>query len=186
LLLLKHILSIIPVSKELENSIKQAAKRKTIAKGEIIINAGERCNHIYFIEKGLLRGFYFNEDKEITNWFASDGEFATSFYSFIGKQASTETIEALEDCELLQLSYDDLQGLYENFPATERLGRIITENYYLKLESRFLSIQFKTAKERYLHLMATHPILLQRAPLGYIASWLGITQETLSRIRAEV
>jgi CRP-like cAMP-binding protein len=185
-LLINHIKSIIPVSEELQERIQTLVNTKRVKKSEVIVKTGERIKHIYFIEKGLLRGFYFNEDKEITNWFASEGEFATSFYSFISKQTSFETIEALEDCELLELAYEDLQKLYQEFPITERIGRMITENYYVKLESRLMSIQFKTAKERYMNLISNNPDLIQRAPLGCIASWLGITQETLSRIRAEL
>ncbi len=76
--------------------------------------------------------------------------------------------------------------MYLDFPETERIGRIITENYYIKLEERVLNIQFKTAKERYQKLMLKKTSLLQRVSLGQIASYLGITQETLSRIRAEL
>ena len=108
------------------------------------------------------------------------------FYSFISKKPSAETIQALEDCEVQQLSYAALQNLYIHFPETERIGRIITESYYIKLEERMLNMQFKTAKERYDKLLRSNASLLQRASLGQIASYLGITQETLSRIRAEV
>jgi CRP-like cAMP-binding protein len=92
----------------------------------------------------------------------------------------------LEDCELIQISHYDLQNLYKKFPETERIGRIITENYYLKLEERFLNIQFRTAKERYQNLLTKNPALLQRASLGQIATYLGMSQETLSRTRAEL
>ena len=92
----------------------------------------------------------------------------------------------MEDSVLTQVSFSALQQLYIQFPETERLGRIITENYYIKLEERLLSLQFKTAKERYQNFQLSKPSLLQRTSLGQIASYLGITQETLSRIRAEV
>ena len=141
---------------------------------------------MFFIESGLVRGYYFSEEKEITNWFALEEEFATNFYAFITNKTSFENIQALEDCSLTKISYSALQNLYIKFPETERIGRIITENYYIKLEERILNIQFKTAKERYQKLAKTKPAILQRASLGQIASYLGITQETLSRIRAEV
>jgi CRP-like cAMP-binding protein len=184
--LLAYISSIIDISKSLECEINSLSKKIKFPKGKSIVDISERCNNLYFIEKGLVRGYYFDEAKEITNWFAREGEFATSFYSFIAKKASLETIQALEDCQLVQLSYTSLQNLYIKFPETERIGRIITENYYIKLEERILNIQFKTAKERYDKLVSSNPSLLQRASLGQIASYLGITQETLSRIRAEV
>jgi CRP-like cAMP-binding protein len=183
---LTYLESIITVSAPLKKELLSLAVQKEYAKGELVLNAGERCTDLYFINKGLLRGFYFDDAKEITNWFAQEGEFGTSFFSFVTAQSSSESIQALENCELLSLSSLALQKLYKDFPETERIGRIITENYYIRLEERLLSLQFKTAKERYTHLFSSRAPLLQRASLGQIASYLGITQETLSRIRAEV
>jgi CRP-like cAMP-binding protein len=185
-LLLQHLSKILSISKELETEINLIAKEVNVPKGTILVSHKERCRNLFFIQKGLVRGFYYDEGKEITNWFAQQEEFATSFYSFITNEPSPETIETLEDCELIQISHSDLQNLYKKFPETERIGRIITENYYIKLEERFLNIQFRTAKERYKNLLSTNAALLQRASLGQIATYLGITQETLSRIRAEL
>jgi CRP-like cAMP-binding protein len=186
MLIVNHLSSIISISKPLEDEINSILNKISFKKGETVINLDGRCDNLYFIEKGFLRGYYFDEEKEITNWFAQESEFATCFYSFISNKPSFEIIQALEDCELVQLSYSSLQNLYSKFPETERIGRIITENYYIKLEERILNLQFKTAKERYQKLSATKALILQRASLGQIASYLGITQETLSRIRAEM
>jgi CRP-like cAMP-binding protein len=186
MLLLQHLSTIISISKNLEEQIHSISKEINVVKNTILVNHKERCRNIFFIEKGLVRGFYYDEGKEITNWFAQEEEFATSFYSFITNEPSPESIEAIEDCQITQISHADLQDLYKKFPETERIGRIITENYYIKLEERFLNIQFRTAKERYHNLLSKNPGLLQRASLGQIATYLGITQETLSRIRAEL
>ncbi len=183
---LAYLESIIPISSDLHQHLSSICKKTNIKKGETVLNLKERCSDLYYIEKGLLRGYYFNEEKEITNWFAQEGEFATCFYSFIAQKPSFECIQALEDVELIQISFSNLQQLYKQFIETERIGRIITETYYIKLEERLLSMQFKTAKERYHNLIDTRPTLLQRAALGQIASYLGISQETLSRIRAEL
>jgi CRP-like cAMP-binding protein len=183
--LLAHLSSIISVSDALKQELSRVGIKKEIAKGEVIVNCYERCDSIFFIEKGLVRGYYFNEDKEITNWFAQEDEFATSFYAFITNKTTNENIQAIEDCSLIEIPFSVLQNLYTHFHETERLGRILTENYYIKLEERILSLQFKTAKERYQKFALSKPTLLQRASLGQIASYLGITQETLSRIRAE-
>ena len=183
--LLTHLSSIISVSKQLEAEINSVSKTIEIAKGENLLKINGQCHYLYFIESGLIRGYYFDEDKEITNWFAQEGEFATCFYSFISKQPSFENIQSIEDVVYTQVSYTDLQKIYNRFPETERMGRMITEQYYIKLEERLLSIRFKTAKERYENLLENKPKLLLRASLGQIASYLGITQETLSRIRAE-
>lgn len=181
-----YISSIIPLSEAIESSILKIAVSITVPKNVNLIETGKLCSDIYFIEQGLIRGYYYDEAKEITGWFAQENEFASGFYSFVTGKPSFEIIETLEDCELIKINKKDLFDLYDQFPQTERIGRMITENYYIKLEERFISIQFKTAKERYLHLMQHKPSLIQRAPLGQIASYLGITQETLSRIRAEI
>jgi CRP-like cAMP-binding protein len=181
----EYIASIIPVSEELQEAFYKNTVYKTVEEGDILVRAGEYCNDIYFVESGLLRGYYYQDDKEITNWFTREGEFATNFYSFITKVPSSETIEAVEDCEMIQVPYANLQQLYRDYPETERLGRILTENYYIRLEERLLGLQFTTAKERYENLMKNNPGLILRAQLGHIASYLGITQETLSRIRAK-
>lgn len=183
--LIAHLSSVITMSPELEQEILSLSETRPFSKGERLIGIDGRCNQLYFIRKGLLRGYYFPDGKEVTNWFAEQGEFATCFYAFIAERPSFEHIQALEDGELTALSHTALQTLYRNFPETERIGRLITENYYIRLEERLLNLQFKTAKERYHKLLSTKPSLLQRASLGQIASYLGITQETLSRIRAE-
>jgi CRP-like cAMP-binding protein len=184
--LIKHLSTILSISKDLEQELQEITIKQHFSKGEIIINCYERCENIYFIEKGLVRGYYYDDGKEITHWFAQEQEFATSFYSFITSSPALENVEALEETEVIKISNAALQHLYKTFQETERLGRIITENYYIKLEERILNLQFKTAKERYQKLIITKPSLLQRVSLGQIASYLGITQETLSRIRAEV
>jgi CRP-like cAMP-binding protein len=183
--LLSHISTLIPISKELEKELISVSKEISVPKNTILIKEGERCRNLFFIKKGLMRGYYYDSGKEITHWFAKEEEFATSFYSFITNEPSPETIEALEDGELTQINHADLQSLYTKFPETERIGRIITETYYIDLEERFLNIQFKSAKERYQNLIEKNPSLIQRASLGQIATYLGITQETLSRVRAE-
>ena len=184
--LLKYLESIIMVSENLKQEIITITENKRVKKNDIIINIGERCGDLFFIEKGLLRGYYLNDGKEITNWFAQEGEFATCFYSFISQKQSFETIQALEDMELVRIPYLALQSLYINYPEMERLGRIITENYYIKFEERFLSLQFKSAKERYQNLLESKSTLLQRASLGQIATYLGISQDTLSRMRSDL
>lgn len=180
-----YLASIITVSDELQEAFYKLTHTKEVKKGQLLVRSGERCNDIYFVESGLLRGYYYQEEKEITHWFAREDEFATCFYSFITHVPSAEFIEAIEPCQLVQLPHANLQKLYASFPETERIGRLLTEAYYVRLEGRFLGLQFTTAKERYDNLMKDHPQLLQRASLGHIASYLGITQETLSRIRAK-
>ena len=181
----QYLATIIHVSAALDAHLQGIVRRRSVEKGRYLLRAGERCSDITFVEQGLVRGFWIDGDKEITTWMAIDGQFASSFLSFVTRTPSTESIVAVEPAVVVQIAYDDVQQLYLRFPETERMGRLITENYYIRLDTRFQGIQFKTARERYQQLLDTNPELVQRAPLGYIASWLGITQETLSRIRGK-
>lgn len=175
---------IIEISPALEVRLSALFRERLVKKNEMLVQAGELCSSICFVEEGALRGFYFKDGKDISNWFALGGDFATSFYAFFAQGKSYENIQALENARLRCLHYNELQQLYRDFPETERLGRIILEEYYSRLEERLISIQFRSAKERYDHLMLSRPEVFRRIPLGHIASYLGITQETLSRIRA--
>lgn len=181
--LIDRVKTMIPVSRELEAALTHMAETISFPKGFTLIASGSRSPELFFVEKGLLRGFYMLDGKEITNWFGAEGEFATCFYSFITQQPSVETLQVLEDSELVRIPFKTLQKLYVDFPETERVGRLLIEDYYVRLDERLLAIQFKSARERYDALFAKRPSLFQRANLGHIASYLGMTQETLSRIR---
>lgn len=183
--LIEEISELIDLSKEAADFLKAGSETVEFKKNEELLRVGENCNYLYFIDRGFLRGYYCPDVKEITTWFSKENEFATCFYSFVSRKPSVETIQALEDTKLTRISYNTLQTVYKKFPETERIGRLLTETYYLKLEERFLSIQFKTAKERYQNFQETKSSFLQRASLGQIASYLGMSQETLSRMRAE-
>lgn len=180
-----YLNSVIRVSEQLKERLDDLIAIEDVKKGHSLLRTSERCSDLYYIEKGLLRGYYYSDSKEITHWFAREGEFATCFYSFITQKPAVENIETLEPCELVSIPYSGLQKLYRDFPETERIGRLLTEAYYVKLENRLLGQHFTDAKTRYDSLLANNPTLLQRAPLGYVASYLGITQETLSRIRSQ-
>jgi CRP-like cAMP-binding protein len=164
-------------------SMRSVLQKIELTKGDYLITEGKVCNHIYFLKKGSLRGFYNLDGKEISYWFAFENDFVTSFYSFITRKPSVENIQLIEDSILWGITYDDLQKLYNEHPDIERFGRLTNEHYYVMLEDRFVSNHFKEARERYENLISEAPHIIRRVPLGYIASYLGITQETLSRIR---
>ena len=181
--LFEQILFYCPLSKSAVKGMSAVLQKIDLAKGAFLITEGKVCRHIYFLEKGCLRGFYHQDGKEITYWFGFENNFVTSFFSFITQKPCVEHIQVIEDCALWAISYDDLQKLYNTYPDIERFGRIMNERYYVMLEERFVGNHFKEARERYENLIANAPHIVQRVPLGYIASYLGITQETLSRIR---
>lgn len=139
---------------------------------------------MYFLQQGGLRGFYNLEGKDITHWFAFENDFVTSFHSFITQQPAVENIQLLSGSILWSITKENLNRLLNKHQEIERVVRIAYEKYYIRLEERFVNAQFKTATELYQQLMLRTPHILERVPLGYIASYLGISGETLSRIRS--
>jgi CRP-like cAMP-binding protein len=115
----------------------------------------------------------------------SDNDIVISVFSFFTQSPSLENIELLEDTVLYSISYQSLQQLYQQFPQFNLHGRIITEQYYMLSEQRNFALKKQSAKQRYDLLLKQYPQILQKASLGHIASYLGITQETLSRIRKQ-
>lgn len=164
--------------------MNESLEQVVLSKNEFLVKEGKTCRHLYFLQHGALRGYYNLDGKEITHWFAFENDFVTSFHSFITGQPAVENIQLLEGSILWAISKDKLTSLLNKYHEIERLLRIAYEKYYLRLEERFVNAQFKTAAERYNELLQQTPHLLDRVPLGYIASYLGISQETLSRVRS--
>ena len=147
-----------------------------------LLKSGVVANQIFFVVKGATRSYYLKDGNEITTWFTFENDFTTSFYSFISNEPSHETIELLEDSILYVLKFDDLNTLTEKYPEINHLYRKVLELNFVRQE-KLLTERFSTAKEKYQNLNTKFPGILQRVPLGHIASYLGITQSTLSRIR---
>ncbi|QNF33298.1 Crp/Fnr family transcriptional regulator [Adhaeribacter swui] len=175
-----------PISIDAWEALAKALTRVELPRNAFLIQEGMVCHNLYFLEQGCLRGYYNLDGKEITYWFGFENNFITSFYSFISRKPGVENIQILEDATLWGISYQALNQLFDFYPDLERLVRIINEQYYIRLEERLMGMQFKTARERYEQLLETAPHILQRVSLGQIASYLGISQETLSRIRSQV
>lgn len=182
--LLHHIKNYYPLSEAAQLALQDCFEKKVLPKNGLLLQEGQVCRHLYFLEKGALRGFYNSDGKEITHWFGFENDFVTSFHSFITQQPAVENIQLLESCELWSIAKDTLTALFNRHHEIERLVRIAYEKYYIRLEERFVNGQFKTAAERYENLLQDTPHILERVPLGCVASYLGITQETLSRIRS--
>ncbi len=173
------------LSDEAENWLTENLVEFSFKKNEEILREGQICNHLYFVKSGMLSGCYHKEENEICNWISIENDFATSFYSFISRTPSYETITSIESSEVQAISHSKLNQLYVLFPETERAGRLILEDYYARLEERNVFIQFKSEKERYELFLQERLEVLQRAPLERIASYLGITPETLSGMQAQ-
>lgn len=183
--LLDHITAYQPLSAAAQEALETCFVKTVLAKNDFLLKEGNRCRHLYFVEQGALRGFYNLDGKEITHWFGFENDFVTSFHSFITGEAAVENIQLLESCTLWAISKEQLTGLLDHHPDIEKLVRVTYEKYYIRLEERYVNAQFKTATERYENLLQETAHILERVPLGYIASYLGISQETLSRIRSK-
>jgi CRP-like cAMP-binding protein len=182
--LLNHIQNYSPLSAAAQYALNDCFEQVVFSKNDYLLAEGKVCRHLYFLEQGALRGFYNLDGKEITHWFGFENDFVTSFHSFITQQTSVENIQLLEGSILWAISKEMLAGLFNQYHEIERLVRIVYEKYYIRLEERYVNAQFKTATERYENLLRQTPHIVERVPLGHIASYLGISQETLSRIRS--
>lgn len=149
-----------------------------------LIKQGSLAPQIYFVDKGALRSYYFRDGNEVTTWFTFENNFAASFYSFISGEPSFETIELLEDSILYGMSFNDLNALTQQYSEINHLYRKVLELNFV-IQEKKLAERYELAVDRYQDLISNNPQVLQRVPLGYIASYLGITQSTLSRIRKQ-
>ncbi len=158
-----------------------------LQKGDFFVKQDKVCQHIAFILKGTLRTFYINNKaEETTSCFCTENNFTTSYKSFILQQSSDLSIQAIEETELLVIDYNNLQKLYKISPMWQNIGRTVAEREYIVMEKYASVLNNETAKEKYLRLLQEQPIVIQKATVEDIASYLGITRRTLSRIRQEI
>lgn len=179
--------NIVPLSEAQLADTMKYFKNMTLQKGDFFLKAGSACTQAAFIGSGILRTYYINEKGEDTTYcFCTENNLTTSFKSFISQTESALSIQALEKTELLVISYEDLQELYANIPAWQAIGRILVEKEFLVMEKYASTLNRETAKEKYLRLLNEQPSIIQRASVQHIASYLGVSRETLSRIRNQV
>ena len=172
-----------PLSAACQKEFCELAVIKTNDKPTIIVKEGQFADKTYFIAEGCSRAFYLKDGKDITDWFAFEGDFISSIVSFFTHVPSPHYIEVLEPSILVELSRDNVFVLTEKYLDFDRLGKFAITKTMLQLQQRIVGIQFETAQQRYDNLLKVRPDITQRVPLTHIASYLGITLETLSRIR---
>ena len=181
--LLRLLNSVHPMSEGLTEHLSKTLKLRQVSRGQYILRAGHVCRHIHFISQGLLRCFYIKGETEVCSWFMKEGDVIVSIESFFQQKESYESIQALEECILYHIEYSDLNFIYNNFPEFNFTGRVLTEKYYTLWAQQLYGLRMQQASERYRWLMENHSELILRVPSKYLASYLGITEVTLSNIK---
>lgn len=160
---------------------------KKIKKEDFFIKEGRTCKEVGFVTKGLLRSFYYSSSgEEITYCFTFKNSFVTAYSSFISQTHTQENIEALTDVEILLISKKHIEQLELSNTNWLRVFKKIAEKEYIKMENRIFLLQKESAEIRYNNLLLNHPEYLKHIPLRYLASYLGVTQRHLSRIRGRI
>ena len=158
-----------------------------LQKGDFFVKQDKICRHIAFILKGTLRTYYINDKaEETTSCFCTENNLTTSYKSFILQQPSNLILQAIEETQLLVIEYENLQKLYAKSTVWQTIGRAVAEREYIVMEQYASILNNETAKEKYLRLLKEQPNVLQKANIEDIASYLGVTRRTLSRIRQEI
>lgn len=174
-----------PLTPALQRELEQHTFPLSVEKGKLLVKPSMENRFFYFIVKGVIRSFIKQEKKEITTWINEENSIVSSIRNLGVNSFSGEYLQTLESCELIAIPADALQRVYDLYPEANYYGRIIIEDCYRSSEERAYISRIPSALKRYKHFEATNAHLLQRIPLKYIASYLGITLETLSRIRAK-
>ncbi|RPE13711.1 Crp/Fnr family transcriptional regulator [Chitinophaga lutea] len=182
--LLRFFSSVTPLSPHAAAAICNCLVLEKFPRKHLLQQQQRMATHLYIVGKGMLRSFYRHKGKEVTTALGLENCVICALDGLLSHEPSFYNIETLEESEIISIAFSDLEALYNDFHEIERLGRLMITRYYLEQEAGLRSLRFKTAEERYRELETTNPELLQRAPLGYLASYLGITQATLSRIRS--
>lgn len=184
---IEQILDLIyPLPEASKRLLQNCVTEVRYSKGYILLRADKIESSIYFIKKGIARAYANRDANEVTFWFGKEGDTVLSMKSYVANQKGYEDIELLEDCELYELKSKNLEKLFGQDINIANWGRKFAEKELVKTEERLISSQFRTATERYKELLRDYPHLIRRVQLGYIASYLGISQVSLSRIRAEI
>ena len=171
--------------------IKSKLKIEYLKKGEIIHNIGDVSSKIMFVNSGLARTYILDENGKDNTWaihFNDENSYMTNLFigdyeSFINQTPSKLAIDALEDCEVVVLNYEDLEFLYDNTKIGDRFGRLVNQEAYTYLHNSIIIRQIKTEKERFENFINATPYLLEKVPQYHIATFLGITPQHLSRLK---
>lgn len=183
---LTHLETIHSLSPSLRDRLTKDLEILEVKKRDILLRDGERADHLYVVLKGMLRSYYLRNGMDITSRFMAEYHIVVSVNSFYKRIPGYEFIEAMEDSTLARIHYDTLQKLYRDFIEFNYTARILTEHYFSFTEERLFLLRKQKTEDRYRFFVEQYPALLNRVPLGHVASYLGMNLETLSRIRAKM
>jgi CRP-like cAMP-binding protein len=175
-----------PLSNECLQFLPSVIKKASLRRDEFLLKPGQVCKNLYFIKKGLLKCFYVVHNREVSDWFFGETETVVSIDSFYDQLPGEDFIQALEDCELFYISYEELNYLYRNYIEFNVVGRVLTNKYLRLWHRQARNIRMLTAEERYLFLLDKQPDLVMRVPVRDLASYLDMSRETLSRMRGRI
>jgi CRP-like cAMP-binding protein len=160
-------------------------KSKSVKKNHFLLRQGDTCKDLVFVQEGCLRLYYLKDDIEVSVWFAFEQSSAIEIYSFISERPSNYFLQAIENSEVLCLSKTELNKLYRHQPKMQEMMRNFWEDVILNLIDRFTALQTDSAEKRYLDLLEK-PDHLETIPQKYLASFIGVTPTSLSRIRRQI
>jgi CRP-like cAMP-binding protein len=184
--LLETLGFIMPISAPMQQRVNEQVIIQTFKRKHLLLRPGETAKRLYFIRSGFLRAYFIDENgRECTTWFMGKGDLMISVYSFFTQQPAHEYIEVLQDCKLQSLTWSELNAFYADFREGNLLGRVVTQKYYILSEERAIFLRTQTPETRYKILLERYPEIEQKTTLTNIASYLGISRETLSRLRAK-
>ena len=186
-LLNNYFHSLFPISKDVVKEITEKFCHFTLAKNATLLNEGAISTKTFFLEKGYIRSYLLNEDnEEVTTNIYSAPCFVNDFLSFFKKQPTKETYQTLTDCSFWETDLENVQANFHSIVEFREFSRLLFVTKYYKLNDRVIEMKSQKAETRYLNLLKNQPHLFQHVPLKIIASYLGITDSTLSRIRKEI
>ncbi len=183
-ILIDSISQYIKPSCDLIECLNKRVKEVKFKKGEMVHDAHKICTQSLFVVSGIFRLYYIKPDgKEVSDFFASDKEWINSPVSFMQQKQDVYYMDVIEDASALALNVKDLIDLFDQYPEMERYSRLDMGAFFGQVMNRLASFRFTSAEEKYLHFCEAYPKIKQRIPLHMVASYMGVTQETLSRIR---
>lgn len=182
----KYFDTIVQQSDEDWHFFSSKLDRQEFPKKTLLLKIGRTENYLSFIEKGIVRFFVPREENDLTFDFAFENDFVSAYNSFLTQMPSIYNVETLSETVLWRVSYKDLQEIYAETSVGNKIGRYASEALYREKSRRELALLTDTAEERYLRLFTEQPQLIQKIPLKYIASYIGITPQALSRIRRRI